>query len=89
VTWLAQFGREGPNPHIDLSTISGPVRPLFRGRRRRVIFERAEGSEAAAEALYRDRMRPVSKGVNVPGRGDDDSRLIEPVEGKVNAARTD
>jgi hypothetical protein len=45
-----------------------------------VIFERAEESEVAAEALYRERMWPVSKRVNVSGRGDDDPGLIESVE---------
>jgi len=55
-------------------------RPLFRGRRHRAIFERAEESEEAAEALYRERMWPVSKRVNASGRGDDDPSLIEAVE---------
>ena len=32
------------------------------------------------EALNRERMWPVSKQVNVSGRGDDDPNLIEPVE---------
>jgi putative SOS response-associated peptidase YedK len=35
------------------------------------------------------RIWPVSKRVNVSGRGDDDLSLIEPVEGEVNAARAD
>ena len=35
------------------------------------------------------RMWPVSKRVNVSGRGDDDPTLIEPVEGEGNAARSD
>jgi len=35
------------------------------------------------------RIWPVSKRVNVSGRGDDDPSLIEPVEGEVNAARAD
>jgi hypothetical protein len=34
----------------------------------------------AAEALYRERMWPVSKRVNASGRGDDDPSLIEAVE---------
>lgn len=52
-----------------------------------MIFERAEESEAAAEALNRERMWPVSKQVNVSGRGDDDPNLIEPVE--IEAKATD
>jgi hypothetical protein len=35
------------------------------------------------------RMWPVSKRVNVSGRGDDDPSLIEPVEGEVDAASAD
>jgi putative SOS response-associated peptidase YedK len=35
------------------------------------------------------RIWPVSKRVNVSGRGDDDPSLNEPVEGEVNAARAD
>jgi putative SOS response-associated peptidase YedK len=35
------------------------------------------------------RMWPVSKRVNVSGRGDDDPSLIEPLEGEANAARDD
>ena len=34
-------------------------------------------------------MWPVSKRVNVSRRGDEDARLIEPIEGEVNAARAD
>jgi hypothetical protein len=44
-----------------------------------VTFERAEESEVAAEALYRERMWPVSKRVNVSGRGDDDPSLNKEV----------
>ena len=47
----------------------------------------AELLRAAANDLLR--MWPVSKRVNVSGRGGDDPSLIEPVEGEVDAASAD
>ena len=52
-----------------------------------MIFEPAEESEAAVEALNRERMWQVSKRVNVSGRRDDNPSLIEPIE--IEAKATD
>ncbi len=47
----------------------------------------SQSSQSAPNDLQR--MWPVSKRVNVSRRGDEDARLIEPIEGEVNAARAD